>query len=104
MKTINDAAIECANKYVEGYRNFYPANEGDFIDVFESGVEFAQQFINIEDEKPEYHEPVIIELQNGGVIAWRGWSEIYGDTYTINGTDIYLMAKEVKLWRPINFK
>ena len=95
MKTIEEA-LNIA--YDECKSNAY------FGNGFKKGVEFAQQFINIEDEKPEYYEPVIIELQNGGVIAWRGWSETYGDTYTINGTDIYLMAKEVKLWRPINFK
>ena len=95
MKTIEEA-LNIA--YNECKSNAY------FGNGFKKGVEFAQQFINIEDEKPEYYEPVIIELQNGGVIAWRGWSEIYGDTYTINGTDIYLMAKEVKRWRPINFK
>lgn len=95
MKTIEEA-LNIA--YDECKSNAY------FGNGFKKGVEFAQQFINIEDEKPEYYEPVIIELQNGGVIAWRGWSEIYGDTYTINGTDIYLMAKEVKRWRPINFK
>ena len=86
MKTIEEA-LNIA--YDECKSNAY------FGNGFKKGVEFAQQFINIEDEKPEYYEPVIIELQNGGVIAWRGWSEIYGDTYTINGTDIYLMAKEV---------
>lgn len=95
MKTIEEA-LNIA--YDECKSNAY------FGNGFKKGVEFAQQFINIEDEKPEYYEPVIIELQNGGVIAWRGWSEIYGDTYTINGTDIYLMAKEVKRWRHINFK
>ena len=95
MKTIEEA-LNIA--YDECKSNAY------FGNGFKKGVEFAQQFINIEDEKPEYYEPVIIELQNGGVIAWRGWSEIYGDTYTINGTDIYLMAKGVKRWRPINFK
>ena len=102
MKTINDAALEYAE--LKANKLFRRLEVSIAEKSFKAGVEFAQQFINIEDEKPEYYEPVIIELQNGGVIAWRGWSEIYGDTYTINGTDIYLMAKEVKLWRPINFK
>lgn len=99
MKTIKEAAMNYCSR-TDGYKFISHSP----FESFEAGVEFAQQFINIEDEKPEYYEPVIIELQNGGVIAWRGWSEIYGDTYTINGTDIYLMAKEVKRWRPINFK
>ena len=98
MKTIEEASIDYALSRED---NDYTIETEK---SFKAGVEFAQQFINIEDEKPEYYEPVIIELQNGGVIAWRGWSEIYGDTYTINGTDIYLMAKEVKRWRPIKLK
>lgn len=110
MKTIEKAASIYAEPiatytYYNGMDNLtYCDLEKCMVDSFKAGADFAQQFINIEDEKPEYYEPVIIELQNGGVIAWRGWSEIYGDTYTINGTDIYLMAKEVKRWRPINFK
>lgn len=95
MKTIEEA-LNIA--YDECKSNAY------FGNGFKKGVKFAQQFINIEDEKPEYYEPVIIELQNSVLIAWRSWSESVGDTYTINGTDIYLMAKEVKRWRPIKFK
>ena len=102
MKTINDAALEYAE--LKANKLFRRLEVSIAEKSFKAGVEFAQQFINIEDEKPEYYEPVIIELQNGGVIALRGWSEIYGDTYTINGTDIYLMAQEVKRWRHINFK
>ena len=100
MKTIEQASVE----YSKEQYDHDPIMRFQCETHFEAGIEFAQQFINIEDEEPEYYDPVIIELQNGGVIAWRGWSEIYGDTYTINGTDIYLMAKEVKRWRPINFK
>ena len=110
MKTTESAALKYAEPIASdlSHKNMDDLNicdlEDYIVESFKEGVEFAQQFINIEDEKPEYYEPVIIGLQNGGVIAWRGWSEIYGDTYTINGTDIYLMAKEVKRWRPINFK
>ena len=65
MKTIEEAAIECANTYVKGYRDFYPSNEGDFIDVFETGVEFAQRWIPIEEELPEKSKQVIVKLENG---------------------------------------
>lgn len=50
MKTIEQAAQELADKFVkEG--QFYPANNNDFIDAFESGVEFAQRFYPIERDK-----------------------------------------------------
>ena len=35
MKTINDAAIECANIYLQGYRDSYPSDENDFGVVIE---------------------------------------------------------------------
>ena len=108
MRTIEEAANDYVKNKYEEFALLDIIGEdtsiNDLRNDFIAGAKFAQQFINIEDEKPEYYDPVIIELQNGGVIAWRGWSEIYGDTYTINGTDIYLMAKEVKLWRPVNLK
>ena len=62
MKTIEEAAIECANIYLQGYRDSYPANEGDFIDVFEAGVEFAQMWIPVEEELPEIGEKVITKM------------------------------------------
>ena len=62
MKTIEKAAIECANTYVKGYRDSYPANEGDFIDVFEAGVEFATKWISVEEELPRIGEKVITKM------------------------------------------
>lgn len=67
MKTIEEASIECANMYLQGYRDSYPADENDFIDVFESGVEFAQRWIPIEEELPEYtdfknHNPINVKF------------------------------------------
>ncbi len=68
---------------------------------FDAGIEFAESWINIEDEKPEYYLPVIIYTEDGCVIAWRAWSETHGDVYTINGTDI-ILKETPKRWRPLN--
>ena len=70
---------------------------------FEAGVEFAETWINIEDEKPEYYFPIIIYTEDGCVIAWRAWSETHGDVYTISGTDV-ILKETPKRWRPLNRK
>ena len=70
---------------------------------FEAGVLFAESWIDINDEKPEYYLPVIIYTMDEFVIAWRAWSETHGDVYTINGTDIVL-KETPKRWRPLNRK
>ena len=33
MKTIEEAAKECANIYLQGYRDSYPADKNDFVVV-----------------------------------------------------------------------
>ena len=63
MKTIEQAANECANTYVKGYRDSYPANEGDFVDVFEAGVEFAQRWTSVEEELPPLGIPVVCKYK-----------------------------------------
>ena len=107
MKTIEEAAIECANGYVEGYRDFYPANEGDFIDVFESGVEFAQRWIQIDRYTNGYitahslsdierNLPVIMNDEDGDK----------DDEYIIIKyiSDLLDMDESFTHWRPINLK
>jgi len=93
MKTIEEAAIECANTYVKGYRDFYPSNEGDFIDVFESGVEFAQRWIPVEEDLPEKFKQVIVKLENG----WHTCTWIMEDgTFAFNVKPTH--------WRHIDLK
>lgn len=58
MKTIEEAAIECANIYLQGYRDSYPADENDFVDVFEAGIEFAQRWIPVGEELPPLDVPI----------------------------------------------
>ena len=107
MKTINDAAIECANIYLQGYRDSYPADENDFIDVFESGVEFAQRWIPIDRctngfitarslSDIERNLPVIMNDEDG----------VKDDEYVIIRyiSDLLEMDESFTHWRPINLK
>ena len=101
MKTIEEAAIECANIYLQGYRDSYPADEYDFIDVFESGVEFAQRRISVEEELPDEKNGYI----NKEVIAFTSdncaYVLIYDDYigWLPNGTDADI--DNITHWRPI---
>ena len=107
MKTINDAAIECANIYLQGYRDSYPADENDFIDVFESGVEFAQRWIPIEEELPEVGEIVLVKTKInkvttcemyipkdylGNILGEKKWAASYN------------FKQAITHWRPIDLK
>ena len=104
MKTIEEAAIECANIYLQGYRDSYPADEYDFIDVFESGVEFAQRRIPVEEELPDEKNGYI----NKEVIAFTSdncaYVLIYDDYigWLPNGTDADI--DNITHWRPIELK
>lgn len=101
MKTIEEAAIECANIYLQGYRDSYPADENDFIDVFEAGVEFAQRRIPVEEELPDEKNGYI----NKEVIAFTSdncaYVLIYDDYigWLPNGTDADI--DNITHWRPI---
>lgn len=106
MKTINDAAIECANIYLQGYRDSYPADEGDFIDVFEYGVEFAQQFYII--ERNQYAEIDLNqkeELESNMPILVKYLNEYNETTYDVFAE--YYPSLEDPIythWRPIELK
>ena len=99
MKTINQGSIDFlkSGKGRDTCGGYLPNR------WFEAGVEFAESWIDINDEKPEYYLPIIIYTEDGCVISWRAWSETHGDVYTINGTDIVL-KETPKRWRPLNRK
>ena len=105
MKTINDAAIECANIYLQGYRDSYPADENDFVDVFEAGVEFAQRWIPVEEELPRIGEKVITKMnkdkRTSYGIATRIREEWEIDAHWIDHTFSYM---NITHWRPIELK
>lgn len=100
MKTIEEAASKI---------NAKRANQSkyDISDAFRDGVEFAQEWISIDEELPEYYSSVngifIINDIEMTLSVWRAWSEIHGDIYTITGTDMIANGEPIK-WRPINRK
>ncbi len=98
MKTINQGSIDFlkSGKGRDTCGGYLPNR------WFEAGVLFAESWIDIEDENPDYYTPVIVDAY-GGIIAWRAWSETHGDVYTINGTDIVL-KEAPRRWRPLNRK
>ena len=106
MKTIEEAAIECANIYLQGYRDSYPADENDFVDVFETGVEFAHRWIPVERDNEglvkystmdemESNVPFITRLTNDEEFLYDIWYEF--------GADLDL-DKFYTHWRPIDLK
>lgn len=99
MKTINQGSIDFlkSGKGRDTCGGYLPNR------WFDAGVEFAESWINIEDEKPEYYLPIIIYTEDGCVISWRAWSETHGDVYTISGTNIVL-KEAPRRWRPLNRK
>ena len=111
MKTIEEASIECANTYVKGYRDSYPANEGDFIDVFEAGVEFAQRWISVEEELPPIGEMVLtkMEKRHGDTWVQHYYStatrlENQGEWQDVNWVDHSMSFGHITHWRPIELK
>ena len=105
MKTIEEAAIECANTYVKGYRDFYPSNEGDFIDVFEAGVEFTQIWIPVEEELPPIGEKVITKMTKDKRTAY-GIATRIREEWGINAhwIDHTFSNMTITHWRPIELK
>lgn len=99
MKTIYDAAWQ---SYVS------IESESDFVDGFMKGVEFAQRWISIKEELPEFRVEVQIKYQ----ITINDQKEIcYGyDKLILKCEDCYMFAVEldhkIKVieWRPIEYK
>ncbi len=104
MKTITSAANDIpffARTMDDG--GYYTSEQ-----VFKAGVEFAQRWIPISDELPEYYKPFIgifiIEKIEWPLSVWRAWSELSeSDIYTITGTNNITDGAPIK-WRPINIK
>ena len=106
MQTLEKASLEYANKYVSGCRDIYPANQGEFIDAFEAGVEFAQRFYPI--ERDQYAK---IDLnQKDELIKNMPIIVMYLNEYGEESYDIFseytsmLEIPDHTHWRPINIK
>ena len=67
MKTIEEAAIEHMSKINLSQENKQYICDGDFGISFHEGVEFAQRWIPVEEELPEYtdlknHNPINVKF------------------------------------------
>lgn len=87
------------DNYAAGY---IAAIDENTSEIFKTGVEFVQKWINIEDELPNYYQNV---LANNGIykaIVARV-SDGDEDSYSICGTDFYMFPNPIK-WRLIELK
>ena len=89
MKTIEEASVEYSKKQYD----HDPCMRFQCETHFEAGVEFAQRWIQVEEELPEKLVQVIVKLANG----WHTTTWI-----TENG-DFAFNVKPTH-WRPIELK
>ena len=101
MKTIDDAAMEYFSK-IEGFHNKAGVDKS-WIDVFKSGVEFAQQFYPIErdkdwfttskqDEEFQKNFPILVKGNYGIELIEELTSDLNRQSYGYTH------------WRPVNLK
>ena len=70
--------------------------------AFKEGINFAQKWLDIHKEEPEYYQ--IILADNGEYMAVVARvSDGDEDSYIICGTDFYMDPDPIK-WRPIELK
>ena len=113
MKTIEQAIedikahlidlCEAPNYEEDNYNAGYiAAIDENTSELFKAGVEFAQRWISIEDELPQYYQTVLAD--NGKYITVIARvSDGDEDFYPIQGTDVIMTPKPIK-WRPIELK
>lgn len=94
METIEDLAVE----YVNSTSITFP--EEAVKKAFKAGAElFAQKWISIEDELPQYYQTVLADNGKYMAVVARV-SDGDEDDYSICGTDFYMSPDPIK-WRPI---
>jgi len=98
MRTIDEAAKEYADKPAMDKERMFRSTT---ITDFKAGVEFAQKWISVKEEKPEYYKPVNVKSGNLETTAWR--ANNLRDIYTISGTNIVLKETPTH-WKPINLE
>ena len=98
MKTIEEAAKE-KNPYkiTESIGNCLSFNNG-----FKAGIEFAQQFIDCNDELPTNEEKYLVKIIDFG-IGFHPFNPHYNCWDDEDGDDYFTDAKggQVTHWRPI---
>ena len=111
MKTIEEAAKEYAenlNYTMEAKHNMCPM---DFEKSFKRGASFAEEWISIKDELPDYDQPILTKDIYGNYDLM--YLKIAGDERVsepdedifINGGMWYKLSENlITHWRPINRK
>lgn len=94
MKTIEEAAIDCALK--DEFPNGYDAECAGF----RAGVKFAEEWISVEDELPGNQDIVFIMTDKG----CYGTGYLHGKKsgFVTYGEDAYKEFGNVTHWRPIH--
>ena len=96
MKTIEQAAIEYAEKAtLNALTHRYKR-----INAFRAGAQFAQQWINVEDELPESGELILVMLDNDK--SQVSSARFNGRDFSIDFGD--MAVGKITHWRPIELK
>ena len=91
---------EAANEFINNYTIIFP--DSAVKKAFKEGINFAQKWLDIHKEEPEYYQ--IILADNGEYMAVVARvSDGDEDSYIICGTDFYMNPDPIK-WRPIELK
>ena len=70
--------------------------------AFKEGINFAQKWLDIHKEEPEYYQSILADNGEYMAVVARV-SDGDEDSYSICGTDFYMNPNPIK-WRPIKLK
>jgi hypothetical protein len=93
MKTIEEATHEYGDSYAEKLAPHMTVGNTGLYKAFEAGVEFAQQWIPIEEEFPDLGTWIILKNDNTYAAA-----RLHGDV------DVKFIKMNFTHWRPIELK
>ena len=91
MKTIKEASKEHEQQFgfnSEGEINSSPAES------FKAGVEFAQEWISVDDESPKKGDRVLLKDKDGEIECWLIYNEY----------DVAFLMKRFTHWRYLEIK
>ena len=88
---------EVANEFINNYMIIFPDSA-----VKKAGINFAQKWLDIHKEEPEYYQPILADNGKYMAVVARV-SDGDEDFYPICGTHVYMNPDPIK-WRPIKLK
>ena len=123
MKTAEEAAKEYADKKYpkiglnedwkdDGFDEGYDAAmHNKSIDEFKAGVEFAQRWFDVSENRPPYYKSILIKCPEGlehdnpydYTSVWLAVNDNGDDIYTVCGTNI-ILQHNTEEWRPVNYE